>query len=288
MVGEIIDGRKIASKITDSLKNEVEKINSIGIQLKLAVIRVGDNPASEIYVSRKVKVAKEIGISADIYNFTRNVKPEELEKKIQTLNQDRSVHGILVQLPLPEHIEVSRIIETIDPLKDVDGFTYTNIGKLITMQDALYPCTPQGCLDLIKSVEPNIKGKNAVVIGRSNIVGRPMSNMLLNEDCTVSVIHLETKNPKTIALDADILVVAAGSPYLVKEDWVKDNVIVIDVGITKVIENGKEKIVGDVDFDNVRKKARAITPVPGGVGPMTIAHLMKNIVKAYKLQNQRQ
>jgi len=286
MVGKIIDGKQIASRITEVIKSQVEElISSRNIRLKLAVIMVGHNPASELYVSRKVMVAKNIGIDTEIFRLNDNVNIEELEGKIAALNADKSVHGILVQLPLPEHININKVIDAIDPLKDVDGFTYTNIGKLITMQDGLFPCTPQGCLELIKSVTPNISGKNAVVIGRSNIVGRPMSNILMNEDCTVTVVHLETKNPKEVARSADILVVATGVPHLVKEDWVKDSAIVIDVGISKVIQDGKEKIVGDVDFDNVLKKAGAITPVPGGVGPMTIAYLMKNVVKAYKIQN---
>ena len=286
MVGKIIDGKQIASRITEVIKSQVEElISSRNIRLKLAVIMVGHNPASELYVSRKVMVAKNIGIDTEIFRLNDNVNIEELEGKIAALNADKSVHGILVQLPLPEHININKVIDAIDPLKDVDGFTYTNIGKLITMQDGLFPCTPQGCLELIKSVTPNISGKNAVVIGRSNIVGRPMSNILMNEDCTVTVVHLETKNPKEVARSADILVVATGVPHLVKEDWVKDSAIVIDVGISKVIQDEKEKIVGDVDFDNVLKKAGAITPVPGGVGPMTIAYLMKNVVKAYKIQN---
>ncbi|MBP9792338.1 MAG: bifunctional 5,10-methylenetetrahydrofolate dehydrogenase/5,10-methenyltetrahydrofolate cyclohydrolase [Rickettsiales bacterium] len=286
MVGKIIDGKQIASRITDAIKSQVEDlISSRNISLKLAVIMVGHNPASELYVSRKVMVAKNIGIDTEIFRLNDDVDVVDLEKKISELNVDKAVHGILVQLPLPKHINIHRVIDTIDPLKDVDGFTYTNIGKLITMQDGLFPCTPQGCLELIKSVNPNISGKNAVVIGRSNIVGRPMSNILMNEDCTVTVVHLETKNPKEVARSADILVVATGVPHLVKEDWVKDGAIVIDVGISKVVQDGKEKIVGDVDFNNVLKKAGAITPVPGGVGPMTIAYLMKNVVKAYRMQN---
>jgi methylenetetrahydrofolate dehydrogenase (NADP+)/methenyltetrahydrofolate cyclohydrolase len=286
MVGKIIDGKQIASRITEAIKSQVEElISARNIRLKLAVIMVGHNPASELYVSRKVMVAKNIGIDTEIFRLNDKIDVEDLEGKIAELNADKAVHGILVQLPLPEHININKVIDAIDPLKDVDGFTYTNIGKLITMQDGLFPCTPQGCLELIKSITPNIIGKNAVVIGRSNIVGRPMSNILMNEDCTVTVVHLETKNPKEVARSADILVIATGVPHLVKEDWVKDGAIVIDVGISKVVQDGKEKIVGDVDFDNVIKKAGAITPVPGGVGPMTIAYLMKNVVKAYKIQN---
>lgn len=286
MVGKIIDGKQIASRITEAIKSQVGTLVSSGnVRLKLAVIMVGHNPASELYVSRKVMVAENIGIDTEIFRFNDDVNVEELEKKIALLNADKSVNGILVQLPLPQHINIHKVIDAIDPLKDVDGFTYTNIGKLITIQDGLFPCTPQGCLELIKSVTPNISGKNAVVIGRSNIVGRPMSNILMNEDCTVTVVHLETANPREITRAADILVVATGVPHLVKEDCVKDGAIVIDVGISKIVQNGKEKIVGDVDFDNVQKKVMAITPVPGGVGPMTIAYLMKNVVKAYHIQS---
>ena len=285
MVGQIIDGKKIASHITGAIKSQVDNIRiSDDVQLKLAVIMVGHNPASELYVSRKVMVANKLGIEADIHRFDKDVTTEKLEKKIGALNDDKGVHGILVQLPLPQHININKVIDSIEPLKDVDGFTLPNIGRLITMRDGLFPCTPQGCLELIKSVEPNIRGKNAVVIGRSNIVGRPMSNVLMNEDCTVTVVHLDTKNPKEITRSADIVVVATGVPHLVNSDWIKEGAIVIDVGISKVDYHGKTKIVGDVDFENVKKKARAITPVPGGVGPMTIAYLMRNIVKAYYIQ----
>lgn len=286
MLGQIIDGKKIASQITEVTKNHVDELKkSHQARLKLAVIIVAHDPASELYVSRKVLIANSIGIETEISRFDSDISVQDLEKKIFSLNRDPSVTGILVQLPLPEHININKVIDAIDPLKDVDGFTYTNIGKLITMQDGLFPCTPLGCLELIKSVAPNIKGMNAVVIGRSNIVGRPMSNILLNEDCTVTVVHLETRKPQEITSTADILVVATGVPHLVKESWVKDGAIVIDVGISKVMVEGHSRIVGDVDFENVSKKVKAITPVPGGVGPMTIAHLMKNIVKAYKIQN---
>jgi methylenetetrahydrofolate dehydrogenase (NADP+)/methenyltetrahydrofolate cyclohydrolase len=285
MASQIIDGKKIAANITDSIKNQVDELQKRGdAKLKLAVIMVGNNPASELYVSRKVMVAQYVGIDTEIFRFTEDVDIIGLEKKIISLNSDQAVNGILVQLPLPPHININRVMDAIDPVKDVDGFTYTNIGKLITMQDGLFPCTPQGCLQLIKSVTPDIRGMNAVVIGRSNIVGRPMSNILMNENCTVTVVHLETINPKEIARAADILVVATGVPHLVKEDWVNKNSIVIDVGISKILQDGKEKIVGDVDFENVRNKVKAITPVPGGVGPMTIAYLMKNVLSAYKMQ----
>ncbi len=285
MVGQIIDGKKIASHIIEAIKSQVDDMRrSDNVQLKLAVIMVGHNPASELYVSRKAMVANKLGIEADIHRFDDDITTERLENKINALNEDKEVNGILVQLPLPQHISINRVIDSIDPVKDVDGFTLPNIGRLITMRDGLFPCTPQGCLELIKSVEPNIRGKNAVVIGRSNIVGRPMSNVLMNEDCTVTVVHLDTKNPREITKNADIVVVATGVPHLVTADWIKDGAIVIDVGISKGHYRGKGKIVGDVDFEDVRKKAKAITPVPGGVGPMTIAYLMRNIVKAYQIQ----
>jgi methylenetetrahydrofolate dehydrogenase (NADP+) / methenyltetrahydrofolate cyclohydrolase len=282
---KIIDGRKIAKNILLTVKEEVEKLSAKNIIPGLAVIMVGDDPMSQLYVSRKQKAAADVGINSFVHNMATNTTTKQLRSKIQELNNTPQVHGILVQLPLPDHIDTIEIINSINSKKDVDGFTVENIGKLITEQDGIFPCTPQGCLHLIKSVEPDIKGLNAVVVGRSNIVGRPMSNILMNENCTVTVIHLHTKNPIEIAKNADILVSATGHAGLITEKWVNKNMIVIDVGISRINVDGKEKLVGDVNFNQVKDKVRAITPVPGGVGPMTIAYLMKNTLKAVSLQH---
>ena len=282
--GKIINGRKIAEELLLTVKKETETLAEKNITPGLSVVIVGDDPMSHLYVKRKQETAANVGINSFVHKMPANTTTTQLKSKIIELNNDPKIHGILVQLPLPNHIDSIEIINSIDPKKDVDGFTIENIGRLITEQDGIFPCTPQGCLHLIKSVEPNIKGLNAVVVGRSNIVGRPMSNILMNENCTVTVIHLYTKNPTEIAKKADILVSATGHAGLITEEWVNKNTIVIDVGISKVNRDGKQKLVGDVDFNNVKDKVRAITPVPGGVGPMTIAYLMKNTLKALSLQ----
>ncbi len=282
-MGQIIDGKALAAKVISSLRSDVLAVNARGEKISLAVIMVGHNPASELYVARKVKVAYDLGIEVEVHRFEEDVSVAELHDKIHRLNHHRYTNGILVQLPLPKHINIHDIINHIEPLKDVDGFTCVNIGKLVTMQDGLFPCTPQGCMDLIRSVQPNIEGMKAVVVGRSNIVGRPMASMLLNANCTLAVVHSRTINPQEIAAQADILVVAVGSPHLVGKSWVKPGAIVIDVGISRIDDS--EHISGDVNFEEVKEIAGAITPVPGGVGPMTIAYLMKNLLKAHILQN---
>ena len=276
----IIDGKKIAADVITEVKQDLITLKNNGITPGLAVIIVGDDPGSKIYVARKRDMAIKVGISSFIFELSKNITTEEIIHQILKLNNDHKVHGILVQLPLPQHIDSIAVINSINPHKDVDGFTIENVGKLTTKQDGLVPCTPQGCLHLIKSVQQNLQGLHAVVIGRSNIVGRPMATILLHEDCTVTTIHSHTIEPKKITKTADILVVAAGVPNLIDQDWVKKDSIIIDVGISRLYKNGKESIVGDVNFEEVQQIARALTPVPGGVGPMTISYLLKNTIKA--------
>lgn len=275
----IIDGKLLAQNIKDSLKQELEVIKKkTNKSPKLTVILVGDFAPSKIYVKNKEKSATEIGIQSEVIRLPQEVSEQELLKKIETLNTDQSVNGILVQLPLPKQINKEKIINAINIGKDVDGFHPYNVGCLSSNTGGVVPCTPLGCLYLIQSVEKNLRGLNAVIIGRSNLNGKPMANLLLKEDCTVTIVHSKTKNIKEICQGADILVAAVGVPNLVKKDWVNKNMIIIDVGINKV----NDKIVGDVAFDEVKEKVKAITPVPGGVGPMTIACLLKNTVESFK------
>lgn len=275
----IIDGKLLAQNIKDSLKQELEVIKKkTNKSPKLTVILVGDFAPSKIYVKNKEKSATEIGIQSEVIRLPQEVSEQELLKKIETLNTDQSVNGILVQLPLPKQINKEKIINAINIGKDVDGFHPYNVGCLSSNTGGVVPCTPLGCLYLIQSVEKNLRGLNAVIIGRSNLNGKPMANLLLKEDCTVTIVHSKTKNIKEICQGADILVAAVGVPNLVKKDWVNKNMIIIDVGINKV----NDKIVGDVAFDEVKDKVKAITPVPGGVGPMTIACLLKNTVESFK------
>ena len=275
----IIDGKLLAQNIKDSLKQELEVIKKkTNKSPKLTVILVGDFAPSKIYVKNKEKSATEIGIQSEVIRLPQEVSEQELLKKIETLNTDQSVNGILVQLPLPKQINKEKIINAINIGKDVDGFHPYNVGCLSSNTGGVVPCTPLGCLYLIQSVEKHLRGLNAVIIGRSNLNGKPMANLLLKEDCTVTIVHSKTKNIKEICQGADILVAAVGVPNLVKKDWVNKNMIIIDVGINKV----NDKIVGDVAFDEVKEKVKAITPVPGGVGPMTIACLLKNTVESFK------
>ena len=246
----------------------------------LTVILIGDFAPSQIYVRNKEKNSKEVGINTEIIKYPKNISEKEVLEKIEKLNNDKNTSGILVQLPLPAQINKEKIINAISPKKDVDGFNPINVGNLASGYKSIVPCTPLGCLHLIKKVEKNLQGKHAVVIGRSNLNGKPMTQLLLKENCTVTVVHSKTKDLKAECQRADILVVAVGIANLVKEDWVKKNSIVIDVGINKV---GK-KICGDVDFEQVKHKVKAITPVPGGVGPMTIACLLKNTLECFKVR----
>ena len=278
----IIDGKKIAAKLREDLKKKIIDLKSTFKSVPgLTVILVGDDPASKIYVKNKEKFSKEVGMNSEVIRYPKNVEESVILDKIMELNKDKKISGILVQLPLPKHISKKKVIETILPTKDVDGFHPVNVGNLSSGYDSSIPCTPLGCFLLLKKVEKNLSGKHAVIIGRSNLNGKPMAQLLLKENCTVTITHSKTKDLKEECLKADIIVAAVGKPKLVKGDWVKKNAIVIDVGINKT-ESG---IVGDVDFDEVSKVARAITPVPGGVGPMTIACLLNNTVECFKRAN---
>ena len=275
----IIDGKKTAADLRLNLKNEVDNLKKKFNRVPgLTVILIGEYAPSKIYVRNKEKSALEIGLKSEIIKYPDTVDEKTVLEKISELNKDENVSGILVQLPLPKHINNKKIIDAIDPNKDVDGFHPNNVGNLSSGYESSIPCTPLGCHLLIKKIEPNLNGKKAVVLGRSNLNGKPMTQLLLKENCTVTIAHSKTKNLKEECLKADILVVAVGIPKLVKGDWVKKGSIVIDVGINKT----EEGIVGDVDFDEVLKHAKAITPVPGGVGPMTIACLLKNTIECFK------
>lgn len=263
--------RKIAVRVQQLRQEQA-------LEIGLAVICVGDDPASKIYVSSKEQAAKQVGINSKIFLLEENTDQVSLIQLIHQLNKDDSVHGVLIQLPLPDHINVSEVFKNLSPEKDVDGLTHENAGRLFLGDDAgLKPCTPLGCIDLIKSMRPDLTGLRAVVIGRSTLVGNPLSQLLLQENCTVTIAHSRSKDLASLCQQADILVAAAGQPLIVTKDWIKQGAIVIDVGINR-LSNGL--IVGDVDFQSALEKAGSITPVPGGVGPMTIAYLLSNTVSA--------
>ena len=275
----IIDGKKQAEIIRDEIKKEISDLKKkSGKTPSLTVILIGDFAPSLIYVKNKEKSAREVGINSEIIRYPKNVSEKDILEKIEELNKNDEICGILVQLPLPSQISKEKIINAINPSKDVDGFNPINVGNLSSGYDSIVPCTPLGCLLLIKKIEPNLAGKHAVIIGRSNLNGKPMAQLLLKENCTVTIVHSKTNDLQNECLKADILVAAVGVPNLIKKDWVKKNAIVIDVGINKV----GEKIVGDVNFDELKDNVKAITPVPGGVGPMTIACLLKNTLTCFK------
>ena len=275
----IIDGKKEAEILSQEIKKEISLLKEKTKKVPtLSVILVGNYAPSEIYVKNKLKKSEEVGINTSIVRYPNDVSEKEVLKKIIELNEDSKVSGILVQLPLPKQINKEKIINLIHPSKDVDGFHPINVGNLASGYQAITPCTPLGCSILIKKIENNLIGKHAVIVGRSNLNGKPMAQLLLKENCTVTIVHSKTKNIKDECLKADILVVAIGVPNFIRKDWVKEGSIVIDVGINK-LEN---KIVGDVKFEEVKEKVRAITPVPGGVGPMTIACLLKNTLECFK------
>ena len=275
----LIDGKKAAADLREELKKEVLSLKDKHNKVPgLTVILIGDLAPSQIYVKNKEKSANEVGLKSEVIRYPDSVEEIEVLKKIEELNKDDSVSGILVQLPLPKHIDKQKVIEAIIPEKDVDGFHPMNVGNLSSGYESSIPCTPLGCYLLIKKIEPNLNGKKAVIVGRSNLNGKPMTQLLLKENCTVTITHSKTKDLKGECLKGDIIVAAVGIPELVKGDWVKKDAIVIDVGINKT-ENG---LVGDVAFDEVSKVAKAITPVPGGVGPMTIACLLKNTIECFK------
>ena len=274
---EILDGKSVKLKILNELRDEISKLN---IHPKLVVVQVGNNEASNVYIKQKSNMASYIGYDFEHIKLDSNVSTDDVLELVDRLNKDDNVNGILVQLPLPELIDENRIVNAISPLKDVDGLTDINNGMLFHGKDTLYSCTPYGIMELLDRYEINVSGKNVVIVGRSDLVGKPMSVMMLNKDATVTVCHSKTKNLSEFTRNADILVAAVGIPKFITEDMVMDGAIVIDVGISRT-ENG---LCGDVDYENVADKCAYITPVPGGVGPMTVAMLAKNVTKAYKLQ----
>lgn len=280
-MAKIIDGKKISADIKEEIKARVSEYKEQGIEITLAVVKVGSDPASAVYVRNKEKACEYVGINSRTLALPEETTEEELLKLVKELNEDKTVNGILVQLPLPKHIDESKILLAIDSIKDVDGFHPVNVGKMVIGEDAFLPCTPAGIIEMLKRTEVDIAGKECVVIGRSNIVGKPMSILMLRENATVTITHSRTKDLKEVTKRADILIAAIGKAKFVTADFVKDGVVVIDVGMDRD-ENGK--LCGDVDFDSVSEKAYAITPVPGGVGPMTVTMLLVNCLKSVELQ----
>lgn len=277
-MNNIIDGVTASLELKKNIKKEIEKD---GLTPSLAVIMVGDNKASKIYVRNKKKACEMVGINFTEINLPETISEELIINEIRRLNEDDLVNGILVQLPLPSGFDEGKIINEISPLKDVDGLTYQNVGNLVLENECLVSCTPMGVMELLKMYNVPLKGKDVCIVGRSNLVGKPLIQLLLQQDATVSICHSKSVNIKDYTKHADVLIVAAGHPNLITKDMVKDGVVVIDIGINK--EN--DSLCGDVDFKEVSKKASLITPVPGGVGPMTVASLLKNVVKAYRVQN---
>jgi methylenetetrahydrofolate dehydrogenase (NADP+)/methenyltetrahydrofolate cyclohydrolase len=284
-MAKIIDGKKISQDIIESLAIEVQQLSKrYNVLPGLAVVLVGEDPASEVYVRNKIKRATEVGIDSTKQLLPKNTTQEYLLETIDKLNNDPTVHGILVQLPLPDHIDEKVVIEAIRPDKDVDGFHPMNVGALVTGTAVLKPCTPYGCMLLLQNIHADLNGKLAVVVGRSNIVGKPMASLLLQANCSVMTVHSRSKNIEQLCAQADIIIAAVGRPKIIKSHWIKQGATVIDVGINVVNMDGKRKLVGDVDFNDVEPVVNAITPVPGGVGPMTIACLMKNTITAARHQ----
>lgn len=280
---QIIDGKKVSAQVKQEVKNETELLKKeYSITPGLAVVIVGDDPASRVYVNNKKKACELVGFHSEEYALPAKTTQEELLSLVKELNEKKDINGILVQLPLPKHLDDKAVIEAINPLKDVDAFHAVNVGKIMLGEYDFLPCTPAGVMEMLHYYNIEVSGKNCVVIGRSNIVGKPMAMLLLHENGTVTICHSRTKNLAEICSKADILVAAVGRPKFVTADMVKEGAVVIDVGMDRD-ENGK--LCGDVDFENVKDKCSYITPVPGGVGPMTIATLMKNTVKAAKIQN---
>lgn len=274
---KILDGKAVSLKVKESVKVRADELKKFGIEPTLAVVLVGEDKASQTYVRAKEKACNEYGIKSVAHRLSENTTQNELLALINVLNLDDSIHGILVQLPLPKHIDTNVVLAAIDPRKDVDGFHAVNVGKLVSGLDGFVPCTPLGVMEILKEYGIDVAGLNAVVIGRSNIVGKPMANLLLNASATVTVTHSKTKNLKEICKNADLIVAAIGKPFFLKTDMVKDGAVVVDVGINR-LDDGR--LVGDVDFDEVAPKCSYITPVPGGVGPMTIAMLLNNTILA--------
>ena len=274
---KILDGKAVSLKVKESVKVRADELKKFGIEPTLAVVLVGEDKASQTYVRAKEKACNEYGIKSVAHRLSENTTQAELLALINVLNLDDSIHGILVQLPLPQHIDTNVVLAAIDPRKDVDGFHAVNVGKLVSGLDGFVPCTPLGVMEILKEYGIEVAGLNAVVIGRSNIVGKPMANLLLNASATVTVTHSKTKNLKEICKNADLIIAAIGKPFFLKADMVKEGAVVVDVGINR-LDDGR--LVGDVDFDEVAPKCSYITPVPGGVGPMTIAMLLNNTILA--------
>lgn len=278
----IIDGKELAKKIRNNLRIECEELKQKNIKSKLAVIMVGDDPASKVYVRNKSKACEDVGIEYDEYLLDKETTQKELIKLIKKLNDEKNINGILLQSPIPSNLDINEAFRTIAPEKDVDGFNPVNVGKLVLDQDTFVSCTPYGIIKMFEEYNIDLSGKNVVILGRSNIVGKPLIHCCLNKNATVTTCHSKTQNLAQKAKEADILISAIGKAHFVTADMVKENAVVIDVGINR-LDNGK--ITGDVDFENVKEKVSYITPVPGGVGPMTIAMLMNNVIKATRRQN---
>ncbi len=286
MTAKLIDGKSVAADVRAVVARQVAELKTKhGFQPGLAVVLVGEDPASQVYVRNKGRQTEEVGMASFEHKLPVSVSEADLLALVEKLNNDDAVHGILVQLPLPDHVNAEKILNTIDPAKDVDGFHPTNVGKLWIGERALAPCTPTGCIILAKAAVPDLSGMNAVVVGRSNIVGKPMAQLLLRENCTITIAHSRTRDLPGVVRQADLVVAAVGIPEFVKGDWIKPGAVVIDVGINRVPkDDGKTRLVGDVAYDDAAKVAGAITPVPGGVGPMTIACLLRNTVEAACMQ----
>lgn len=279
-MAKIIDGKQISLDIKNELKEKVAKYKEQGIEITLVVVKVGNDPASAVYVRNKEKACEYVGINSKTLALPEETTEEELLNVVKELNEDKNVNGILVQLPLPKHIDESKVLLTIDSTKDVDGFHPVNVGKMVIGEDTFLPCTPAGIIEMIKRTDIDIEGKECVVIGRSNIVGKPMAMLMLKENATVTITHSRTKDLKEVTKRADIIVAAIGKAKFVTADYVKEGAVVIDVGMDRD-ENGK--LCGDVDFESVSKVASAITPVPGGVGPMTVTMLLVNCLRSVEL-----
>lgn len=282
MTVELINGRELSKDLRQGITEDVQKLKEKGVNPHLTVVLVGDDPGSQSYVKGKEKACAETGMSSDVIRLEDTVTQDELVKIVENLNTNDDVHGILVQLPLPEHIDEKEIVDLIDPDKDVDGFHPTNVGRMMTGQETLLPCTPNGVMELLKSKDIEVEGKHAVVVGASNIVGKPVGQLLLNREATVTYCHIKTKDLKAHTKMADILVVAIGNANFITEEHIKEGVVIIDVGINR-LDDGS--LTGDVDFESVRSKASYITPVPGGVGPMTITMLLMNTITACEIQH---
>jgi len=285
-VSKVIDGKQFADNLCEKLKAEVATLQEQhNLSPCIAVVLVGEDPASQVYVRNKVRRCEQLGIKSIEHRLSSDTSEADLLTLIDELNNDSAIHGILVQLPVPDQINDKAVLAAISPKKDVDGFHIENVGAMAVGENQMVPCTPLGSLMILQDRLGDLSGKHAVVIGRSNIVGKPMATLLLQQSCTVTIVHSRTVDIQSICRQADILVAAVGIPNFVKADWVKEGVVVIDVGINRIEVDGKSRLVGDVDFDDVQSKVSAITPVPGGVGPMTIACLMYNTVAAAKMQN---